>query len=168
MAGAVVAFGASDVGEIFTGTNVIRDGIFRGNQKAYDGARNSLSVASAGIVGLAACNQGLGKSYKYSRHIDSEKVYKSASAEYKYGETQAGHSIQKHAGRDPDIWGVLKGNTDSINNIASQHIADILKSDGGFEVISSGNKMFLEKYLSDGRGLRLNMDGTFKGFVVKK
>ncbi len=35
-------------------------------------------------------------------------------------------------------------------------------------MISSGNKMFLEKYLSDGRGLRLNMDGTFKEFVVKK
>ncbi len=69
VAGAVAAFGASDVGEIFTGTNVIRDGIFRGNQKAYDGARNTLAVASAGIVGLAACNPGLKPAKSLSKPV---------------------------------------------------------------------------------------------------
>ncbi len=69
VAGAVAAFGASDVGEIFTGTNVIRDGIFKGNQKAYDGTRNVLTATSAGIVGLAACNSGLNPAKPQSKPV---------------------------------------------------------------------------------------------------
>lgn len=46
-----------------------------------------------------------------------------------------------------------------------QHIADIVKAPGYFKIVVSNGHSFLEKMLSDGRGIRLNMDGTFKGFI---
>ena len=43
------------------------------------------------------------------------------------GETIAGHALQKHAGRNPQIWGAVKGNSESINRQAMEHINDIIK-----------------------------------------
>ena len=34
-----------------------------------------------------------------------------------------------------------------------------------FEEVTTKGIRFLEKRLEDGRGIRLNMDGTFKGFI---
>ena len=84
------------------------------------------------------------------------------------GETIAGHALQKHAGRNPQIWGAVKGNSESINRQAMEHINDILKSPGDFMIHTTDRGIsFLEKKLPDGRGMRLNMDGSFKGFIDK-
>ncbi len=100
-----------------------------------------------------------------SDSIDVDKILRSASQPKKGGETIAGHALQKHAGRNPDIWGRVHGNSDSINNAAMKHIEEILGAPGSFQTVESNGRMFLEKMLPDGRGIRLNMDGTFKGFI---
>lgn len=45
---------------------------------------------------------------------------------------------------------------------------EILVAPGNFiEKVAPNSIRFLEKMLPDGRGIRLNMDGTFKGFIDK-
>ena len=79
-----------------------------------------------------------------------------------------GRCRKKHAGRNPQIWGAVKGNSESINRQAMEHINDILKSPGDFMIHTTDRGIsFLEKKLPDGRGMRLNMDGSFKGFIDK-
>ena len=99
------------------------------------------------------------------KKIKKSKVLKSASQGYKAGLTLAGHALQKHVSRRPDVWGKIIGNTKKINNTAMKHIKDILNGPGDFIKVISKGKYFLEKMLSDGRGLRLNMDETFKGII---
>lgn len=46
------------------------------------------------------------------------------------------------------------------------HIDAIVRGPGQFSrVPNERGATFLEKFLSDGRGLRLNLDGTFKGLI---
>ena len=97
--------------------------------------------------------------------VDPKKVRTSAARPFRGGETEAGHSYQKHGGRHPETWGKASGGPKQINNTAMQHIDNILNAPGNFGVTTVGNLQFLEKRLPDGRGLRLNMDGTFKGFI---
>lgn len=47
---AVAANGVSRVGEVVTGTNVIRDKIMKGNDDAYGAFETTLGVASAGLI----------------------------------------------------------------------------------------------------------------------
>lgn len=54
VAGGIAATALSDVGEVFTGHNVIRDDLIGGNQEAYDTLKIGLSVVGAGIVELGA------------------------------------------------------------------------------------------------------------------
>lgn len=58
----VAACGASDVYEVATGTNPIRDGIFGGDQEAYDTVKGLLSLASAGLTELASQAMAAGMS----------------------------------------------------------------------------------------------------------
>jgi len=37
--------------------------------------------------------------------VNLKKALETAQESYKGGETLAGHALQKHAGRNPDIWG---------------------------------------------------------------
>lgn len=98
--------------------------------------------------------------------IDVDTVIDSASAMKKGGESVVGHALQKHAGRNPDIWGKIKGNAAQINETAMNHLDDILSGLGDFKTVTTDKGVkFLEKFLPDGRGVRLNMDGTFKGFI---
>lgn len=48
---------------------------------------------------------------------------------------------------------------------AMKHINDIITGPGEFQTVQSNGISFIEKMLPDGRGIRLNMDGTFKGFI---
>lgn len=60
----------------------------------------------------------------------------------------------------------MSGNSANINSQAMRHIDDILVAPGDFSVVTTNRGIsFLQKSLSDGRGIRLNMDGTFKGFI---
>ncbi|WP_224096468.1 MULTISPECIES: RHS repeat domain-containing protein [Pseudoxanthomonas] len=91
----------------------------------------------------------------------------SAQQAYK-GSTIIGHSLSKHAGRNPGIWGKMSGSMKTWNAQAMKHFREIVKGPGKFEeVANKDGAKFLEKTLEDGRGVRLNMDGTFKGFIDK-
>ncbi|MBF0779024.1 pre-toxin TG domain-containing protein [Streptococcus cuniculi] len=82
------------------------------------------------------------------------------------GETVAGHALQKHAGRNPHIWGRVSGNSASINAQAMKQIDDIIEAPGSFTKITNNRGIqFYQKQLPDKRGIRLNLDGTFKGFI---
>ena len=98
--------------------------------------------------------------------IDENIVINSANEPGKGGyETVAGHSLNKHSNRHPDIWGRLSGGADAINNKANSIIKEILNSDKSFRIVESNNRKFYEIMLDDHRGIRLNMDMTFKGFI---
>ena len=97
---------------------------------------------------------------------------KSATAPAKPGSdmTKLGHAFQKHAGRNattnPGRWGKVSGSNATKNETGLRHFNEILEGPGKFQKITTAEgKTFLEKRLSDGRGIRLNQDGTFKGFV---
>lgn len=98
--------------------------------------------------------------------VERDIIIRSATASKKGGETVVGHALQKHAGRNPDIWGKVKGGPEQINQTAQKHLEDILDGPGEFTKVTNDRGIsFLEKKLEDGRGLRLNLDGTFKGFI---
>jgi len=95
----------------------------------------------------------------------SRIALRTAQESYK-GSTVAGHSLSKHAGRFPQIWGKMTGSMKTWNEQAMKHLRDIFRSPGKFnEVETKDGIKFMEKRLGDGRGVRLNMDGTFKGFI---
>ncbi len=93
------------------------------------------------------------------------KVLESASVPYK-GTTILGHALSKHSMRNPNIWGKLSGNPATWHNQALKHFDDIMNAKGEFIKIPNEYGInFLEKKLLDGRGIRLNLDWTFKGFI---
>ncbi|AET59811.1 hypothetical protein HPL003_15310 [Paenibacillus terrae HPL-003] len=105
-------------------------------------------------------NRGAGNAFS------RDTIIKSATALKKGGETVVGHALQKHAGRNPDIWGKVKGGPDQINQSAKKHLEGIIDAPGDFVKVTNDRGItFLEKKLPDGRGVRLNQDGTFKGFI---
>lgn len=60
----------------------------------------------------------------------------------------------------------MKGGPNEINNSALKHLEEILDGPGNFtEVTTSKGIKFLEKRLPDGRGVRLELNGNFKGFI---
>ncbi|HBU83998.1 MAG TPA: WXG100 family type VII secretion target [Paenibacillus sp.] len=98
--------------------------------------------------------------------FNRDTVISSAAAPKKGGETIVGHALQKHAGRNPEIWGRVRGGPEQINQVAQKHLQDILDAPGEFKKITNNRGItFLEKNLPDGRGARLNQDGSFKGFI---
>lgn len=59
----------------------------------------------------------------------------------------------------------MKGSMKTWNDQAMKHFRDISKGPGEFQKVTENGISFMEKRLSDGRGMRLNMDSTFKGFI---
>lgn len=71
-----------------------------------------------------------------------------------------------YAGRNPDTWGKVTGSMKTWDEHAMMHLREITLAPGNFvPVTTDKGQTFLEKRLADGRGVRLNMDGTFKGFI---
>lgn len=90
---------------------------------------------------------------------------RSASEAYK-GSTRLGHALSKHAGRNPGIWGRLRGSIDTWHEQGMRHFREIYRGPGSFQRVTTDKGLqFIEKRLPDGRGIRLNLDYTFKGFV---
>ncbi|MEB2873025.1 hypothetical protein [Pseudomonas rhizosphaerae] len=47
-----------------------------------------------------------------------------------------------------------------------KHLREIARAPGEFKPVTTDKGLnFMEKRLPDGRGVRLNMDNTFKGFI---
>ena len=45
-------------------------------------------------------------------------------------------------------------------------LREIIRAPGEFKSVTTDKGIpFIEKRLGDGRGIRLNLDGTFKGFI---
>jgi len=144
------------------------------------------SAHAAGVgVGIGSWFTGAGEAYfglkgggvllstakgfftpKFKLSFSELKVaLKSASEGYK-GSTKLGHALSKHGNRKSEIWGKTKGAMDTWHEQAMKHFRDIYRGPGGFKrEINDNGITFLEKRLSDGRGIRLNRDKTFKGFI---
>ncbi|WAS96429.1 RHS repeat-associated core domain-containing protein [Nannocystis punicea] len=97
---------------------------------------------------------------------DTATALHSASGAYK-GTTRLGHALSKHAGRNPQIWGKVTGNPSTWHQQALQHFRDIAGGPGSANKVTDPKTglQWIEKRLPDGRGIRLNLDYTFKGFV---
>jgi hypothetical protein len=104
------------------------------------------------------CLSGLSK-------LQIKTVLKTASQSHK-GTTQVGHALSKHAGRKPEIWGKTHGPSSGWHKQAMKHLRAVVRAPGKFVLVkNSAGISFLEKRLADGRGVRLNRDLTFKGFI---
>lgn len=146
-------------------------GGFLGAKHCFDNAY-SISTASntaKSSTNTSTENTNTAKNSAYSNQsgsINKDTITNSATSPKKGGETVVGHALQKHAGRHPEIWGKVKGGPDQINEAALNHLNEIINAPGDFvQVTNDRGITFWEKMLPDGRGVRLNMDGTFKGFI---
>ncbi len=107
LAGYIGATAVSDVGEVFTGVNVIRDYVLNGNQRAYDNSKTIAYAAAAGYVEVGSANSGL-----ISNHSDettsSEKSTSKVLQKHHYATnksktyTQQFEKIVKKYGLDLD------------------------------------------------------------------
>lgn len=114
----------------------------------------SYDVATSAATSLAGLSRGQAKT-----------VLQTAQEAYK-GTTRVGHALSKHAGRNPEVWGKMTGSQKTWNDQAMEHIREIIRGPGEFKSVTNDRGVtFLEKSLSDGRGIRLNRDYTFKGFI---
>jgi len=93
-----------------------------------------------------------------------QTALRSAGQSYK-SSTRLGHALSKHAGRKPGLWGKIKGNPKTWHQQGMKQFREIYDAPGGFKKVTTDGISFLEKRLPDGRGIRLQMDYTFKGFI---
>ena len=98
--------------------------------------------------------------------IDLQTASQSAAEAYK-GSTRLGHAFSKHAGRNPEIWGTTTGHANKWHDQGLRHFQEIVDGPGHFQQVTDSKTgiLWIEKRLPDGRGIRLNRDYTFKGFV---
>ena len=99
--------------------------------------------------------------------IQQKRVLSSATELYNQNLTRLAHALSKHSGRHPEIWGSVEGPSHTWHVQAIKHFNDICYASGEFKEVvdpKTGLK-WIEKRLEDGRGIRLNQDYTFKGFV---
>jgi hypothetical protein len=122
-------------------------------------------LTAAGAVGTVAQGARAGATIKDTASFSQIKTALTSAQETYKGSTVAGHALSKHAGRNPEIWGEMTGSMKTWNDQAITHFRDIARGPGEFGKVTQNGISFLEKRLSDGRGMRLNMDGTFKGFI---
>lgn len=141
------------------------------------GEGKSLACVNWGEVAMAAaggCAGGMGAG-KLAKLLQkwfgkgfskgqAKIVLKSAQETYK-GSTRVGHALSKHAGRKPEIWGKMTGSMKTWNDQAMKHMREIIRGPGKFTKVTDKGTTFIEKRLSDGRGIRLNQDYSFKGFI---
>ncbi|MEY8357230.1 hypothetical protein AALB39_28350 [Lachnospiraceae bacterium 54-53] len=154
--GAVLAYGIT--GSALASTGAVVEGL--GFGAATMGSAGATSFDQARQL-LQAQQMRVGEG-----SVNINKALETVRQAHKGGETLAGHALQKLAGRNPNIWGSVKGGAEQINQQAMKHINDIINGSGEFKIFTTDRGVqFWEKMLPDGRGLRLNLDGTFKGFI---
>ena len=91
----------------------------------------------------------------------NQTIYRTALKPVKGGKLSlCGHSFQKHAFRNTR-WGKVSTTNHGKNEAGLNHLREIIEAKGSFKP----EGIFLHKRLPDGRGVRLNTNGTFKGFI---
>ena len=158
VAGAIGASALSDVNEVFTGYNPIRDSFMDGNQDLYDATRSLLYIGSAAITTLAASNPGLKQGNYQEEYSNSQKInwppndgavegtqkivtLKAGSVYGRYGGIHPNSCYMTEYGTDPSKLS-LSPNTDisiydtlivrrNIENVEQSEIAPWFGSSGG-------------------------------------
>jgi len=171
-----------DIYEVSTGKDLITGETLEGWERVLAAAGIIAGSGAAFRKGIDALARALGLSegvYRGGREVlESAKksgvggkignTLKSAIEPAKPGSdlTKLGHAYEKHGSRHPDRWGRVSGSNAAKNEVGVKHLNDVLDGPGKFEEITTQQGIiFLEKRLPDGRGVRLNQDGTFKGFL---
>ncbi len=143
--------GALHAAEGIPGEGVAVAGVVRIVGRA--GNPNVIGALEKGASGLSGLSFGVMR----SALTTAQDAYK--------GSTVIGHALSKHAGRNPQIWGRITGSMKTWNDQAMKQFREIVRAPGEFEEKAYDGIKFLEKRMEDGRGVRLNMDSTFKGFI---
>lgn len=118
------------------------------------------------LAGRLAKAGDAAKGTSWGLSISQTKAALSSSQEAYKGSTVVGHALSKHAGRNPETWGTMTGSMKGWNEQGMAQLRDVIRGPGQFTKQTYDNGLtFLEKRLPDGRGVRLNMDGSFKGFL---
>lgn len=132
---------------------------------AMDGVAAAIPVVPGGVgASIAAYRAVEGTAWGLS--VSQTKLALSSAQNAYKGSTVVGHALAKHSGRHPETWGKMSGSMGTWNEQGMNHFREIIRSPGKFTKKNAENgPVFLEKRIEDGRGARLNMDGTFKGFL---
>jgi hypothetical protein len=76
--------------------------------------------------------------------------------------TRAARKLEQHAGNNPTLWGGrLTGNVDAKDARAKQVFDEIMR---GLGELSRDGRVFIKR-LIDGRGIRVEIDGSFDSFM---
>jgi len=138
------------------------------NQLSFEnlGLTSDQADLAAKLAATLASGGVLSKGAKATTSFGEAKVVlNSAQAPYK-GSTVIGHALSKHTGIKPGIWGKTTGAMSNWNEQGMKHLREITRAPGDFKHVTTDKGLnFIEKRMTDGRGVRLNMDGTFKGFI---
>jgi filamentous hemagglutinin len=77
--------------------------------------------------------------------------------------TKAGRALQKHSGRSGSAFNTSATKAADLNK-AGQNIVDQIVNNP--RSVEKGNRLGgIDIFATDGRGLRFNADGTFRGFL---
>jgi len=117
------------------------------------------TVARMAARGGNVANRGYRAASKAARSALADRVGKR-------GFSEVGYQFQKHMGRGARNWGDIiqtgtKLNPGTFNQAGYNTFREIWRAPGSFQNVGG----FLEKRLPDGRGMRLQQDGMFKGFL---
>jgi hypothetical protein len=107
------------------------------------------------------------KSFQGLTIAQQKNLFTSGAKIYDQKLTELAHSFSKHSGRYPEKWGKLKGPMNAWHDQGLKQLIDICKAPGVFiRVVDPKTGLtWIEKRLPDGRGIRLNSDASFKGFI---
>jgi len=141
-------------------------GVPRYKANSFD---NTLSVIGT-FFGMAALRTTIVQNCVANRNLtlnQERSLFNSAAQRYDKNLTQLSHSFSKHTGRYPEKWGKVRGPMHTWHGQASKQLRIIYESPGKFKKVLDPKTglTWIEKRLPDGRGVRLNQDYTFKGFI---
>lgn len=146
-----------------------RDGIFIGSLAAgvppLIGLASTAALPTAEVATIATASAPRLLSWGLTGS-QTKTAIGSALARYK-GTTRLGHSLTKRWRRGNGApWGETNGNPAQWTQQGMTHFRAIMRGEGRFKFTRPDNGAgFWEKRLPDGRGIRLNQDFTFKGFI---
>jgi hypothetical protein len=115
------------------------------------------------VIGLsgASTSIGLGDIIALKRLFD--KLKDAASKFDRNGLTSAGRAYQKHMNRPGSAYPQVPQNPNSLNSTGQQVVDEILTNPGS--TVRTNRLGGVDVKAPDGRGIRYNQDGSFRGFL---